>query len=138
MRVVADTNIIVSGLMWDGPPRRVLEAASAGQISLFTSPALLAELEDVLGREKFALRLARVGRTARDLVERYALLAESIDAPGIDPVILADPDDDVVLACALAAGAARIVSGDHHLLELKDYRQILIVTAVQLLDEIHD
>ncbi|MGB9179188.1 MAG: putative toxin-antitoxin system toxin component, PIN family [Pyrinomonadaceae bacterium] len=57
MRVVADTNIVVSGLLWRGNPRRVMDAARDGIIELFTSVPLLEELEDVLSREKFAARL---------------------------------------------------------------------------------
>ena len=57
MRVVADTNIVVSGLLWRGNPRRVLDAARDGIIELFTSPSLLEELEEVLSRKKFATRL---------------------------------------------------------------------------------
>ena len=61
MRVVADTNIIVSGLLWKGNPRRVLEAARDGTIDLFTSAVLLTELEVVLDRQKFAHRLESAG-----------------------------------------------------------------------------
>ncbi len=54
MRVTADTNTIVSGSLWHGNPRRVLDAAHDGLIELFTSKILLEELKDVLGRGKFA------------------------------------------------------------------------------------
>ena len=56
MRVVADTNVIVSGLLWHGPSRQLLNAARQGTVELFTSGALLAELEEVLQREKFIKR----------------------------------------------------------------------------------
>ncbi len=66
MRVVADTNIVVSGLLWRGNPRRVLDAAREAAIELFTSAILLTELEDVLGRERFAKRLeSGWGRASR-------------------------------------------------------------------------
>jgi putative PIN family toxin of toxin-antitoxin system len=58
MRVVSDTNIVVSGFLWRGLPRRILDAARDGIIELYTSPVLLEGLEDVLSREKFASRLA--------------------------------------------------------------------------------
>ncbi|MFQ6092370.1 MAG: putative toxin-antitoxin system toxin component, PIN family [bacterium] len=57
MRVVADTNMVISGLLWRGPPRQILEEVRAGEITLFTSAMLSAELEEVLHREKFAQRL---------------------------------------------------------------------------------
>lgn len=56
-RIVPDTNIVISGVLWRGNPRRVLDAARDKIIELFTSPVLLEELEDVLIREKFARRL---------------------------------------------------------------------------------
>ena len=136
MRVVADTNIVVSGLMWRGNPRRILDAARAGDIKLFTTATLLAELEDVLGREKFAGRLSSAGVTPHDLVLGYAALATVIEPAEIVPVILADPDDDAVIACAAAARCQVIVSGDSHLLNLKQYQDIRVFTAAELVAEI--
>lgn len=136
MRVVADTNIVVSGLLWRGNPRRILDAARAGDIQLFTAPVLLTELEDVLSREKFAARLATVGITPHDLVLGYSALAYVIEPAELEHVILADPDDDAVLACAVAARGDVIVSGDRHLLDLKKYLDIRIVAAAELVVEI--
>jgi uncharacterized protein len=112
-----------------------LDAVRAGDIQLFTTAVLLAELEDVLAREKFASRLASVSVTPRDLVLGYAALASVIEPVEIEPVILAGPDDDAVLACAVAAHAEVIVSGDRHLLDLKQYQDIRIITATSLVVE---
>ena len=79
---------------------------------------MLAELSRVLARPKFAMRLAEVGRTPENLVEDYRLLVDLIEPARIQPVIEADPKDDIVLACALGGKANYIVSGDHHLLDL--------------------
>lgn len=136
MRVVADTNVVVSGLLWRSIPRRILDAARAGDIDLFTTAILLAELEDVLNREKFAARFASTGLAPRDLVFGYAALAFIVEPSEIEPVILDDPDDDAVLACAVAAHSGVIVSGDSHLLKLKQYQDIRIVAAAELLAEI--
>lgn len=116
-QIVPDTNIVISGLLWRGNPRRILDAARDGIIELYTSHVLLDELEDVLSREKFALRLAAANVTAQDLISGFSALATVIEAAPIAPVILLDPDDDAVLACALAAEAEVIVSGDSHLLD---------------------
>ena len=136
MRVVADTNTVVSGLLWHGNPRQVLEAARGGTLQLYTTAALLAEIEEVLQRAKFAQRLSLAGVTSHTLVMGYAALAWLIEPAVIEPVIIADPDDDVVLACAVAARAEAIVSGDNHLLDLKQYEGIQIFTAAQLLARI--
>jgi putative PIN family toxin of toxin-antitoxin system len=133
VHVVADTNIIVSGLLWYGSPRQVLDAARTGVITLATSAPLLAELAEVLQRPKFAQRLARANVTAHTLVFGYAALAHLVVPAAIAPVIKADPDDDAVLACAVAAQAEVIVSGDSDLLALESYEGIPIITAAQLI-----
>jgi predicted nucleic acid-binding protein len=75
MRLVLDTNTVVSGLLWSGPPRQVLDTARVGQVTLFTTLVLLAELDDVLSRSKFATRLHAAGVSAQALVVGYAALA---------------------------------------------------------------
>jgi len=70
VRFVADTNIIISGLLWHGPPRRVLESARAGDTELFTSPTILSELDDVLRRPKFADLPASVGSSAQAVLSQ--------------------------------------------------------------------
>jgi len=136
VRGVADTNIAVSALLWHGPPRDVLQAARTGDLRLFTTAALLAELQDVLARPKFAERLKRAGVTPDELVVGYAALATVVQPASIEPVIVEDPDDDAVLACAVASQAEVIASGDSHLLQLKEYGEIRILTATQLLTEL--
>jgi putative PIN family toxin of toxin-antitoxin system len=133
LRVVADTSTVISGLLWHGAPRQVLDAARAGTLELHTSASLVAELADVLQRPKFARRLALAEVTPQTLVVGYALLARLIVPAPIGPVVEADPDDDAVLACAAAARAEAIVSGDRHLLELGAYEGIPILSAAQLL-----
>lgn len=136
MRVVADTNIVVSGLMWHGNSRRILDAARTGEIHLFTTIVLLAELEEVLNREKFGRRLTSAAITPRELVLDYAALASLIEPAEIESIVLADPDDDAVIACAIAADCEVIVSGDSHLLDLKQHQGIRILTAAELMTEI--
>ena len=133
MRAVADTNVVVSGLLWPGHPRRILNLARAGQVEFFTSPVLLAELEDVLSRRKFIRRLELAGVGLQELIQGYATLARVILPPEVSPIIAEDPDDDEVLACALAARAEVIVSGDSHLLRLVEYQGIRIVRPTALL-----
>jgi len=136
MKVVLDTNTVISGLFWKGAPRQVLDLARNGVFTLFTSPELLAELADVLGREKFAKHMERIQVTVDDLVYGYAALSHTIRPAKIKPVILADPEDDKVLACAKAAKAEVITSGDGHLLGLKTYEGILILTVNQFLERV--
>jgi putative PIN family toxin of toxin-antitoxin system len=133
MRVVLDTNTVISGLLWPGNPRRILDLARSGEITLCVSQALLVELLDVLSRPKFVARLALIGATPVEVVDGYATLAEAVEVTMVEPLVLADPDDDEVLACALAANASYVVSGDRHLLDVDSHEYIRIMSAAQFL-----
>jgi len=136
VRLVLDTNTAVSGLLWDGPPSQVIDAAIVGTVSLFTSAVLLDELLDVLQRPKLARRLVLRGLTAPELLAEYANLTLVVSPTPLFAPVSADPDDDAVLACAVSVQAEAIVSGDHHLLDLKIYQGIPILTAPELLARI--
>lgn len=136
MKVVADTNTVISGLLWRGIPREILEFARSGKITIYTSPDLLAELADVLERDKFTARLKAAQTTARELVLGFGELATLIHPTSIPAVIRDDPDDDMVLACAITANADVIVSGDSHIKNLKSYQDISILTASELLEKL--
>lgn len=133
MRIVADTNVIVSAFLWGGVPRRLLDAAGAKRLELFTSRALIVELEDVLSRPKFAERLARTRFSAAFLLGRYSQLAVLIAPPELSVSALRDAKDQPILACALAAQAEAIVSGDRDLLSLHSFENIPIITAAECL-----
>lgn len=133
MRVVLDTNTLVSGVISaNGPPRRLLTAARQQAFEWYTSPALLEELMDVLSREKFTQYLSRVGLSAQGIVSDLQHIAHLVVPSRVPRVIEQDPDDDQVLACAIAAQAELIVSGDKHLLSLGGYYQgIRIATPAE-------
>ncbi len=128
MRLVLDTNVVASGLLWNGTPARLIDAAQADEVELFTSRLLLAELTRILRRTKFATAISTSGSTLDELVLGYAELATLVTPAPISPTILDDPDDDHVLACALTVGVDAIVSGDRHLLDLHDFQSMPIVT----------
>ena len=107
MRIVADTNIIVSAFLWGGTPRRLLDAVEAQHFELFTSPALITELEDVLSREKFAAQLSRTRFTSAFLLARYTQLATLIAPAEVAAPELSDPKDIHVLASDTDSEAER-------------------------------
>jgi len=129
MRLVADTNVVVSALLWGGSPRAILTAAREQRVALYTSAPLIAELEDVLGRAKLLRRFTAIGRTPADLLDRYLALARYVSATPLAEPLSRDPDDDQVIACALAARADLIVSGDRDLLDLGQAHGIPILDA---------
>jgi putative PIN family toxin of toxin-antitoxin system len=133
VRLVLDTNTALSGLLWPGgPPGRLIDAAEIGRIELCSSPALLAELIDVIGRDKFAQPLAKRGIAAAALFDGYAALVRLVTPAHVPRVIERDPDDDHVIACALSARADWIVSGDRHLLDLgRSFHGVRILKAAE-------
>ena len=112
MRLVLDTNVVIAGLLWDGPPHRLLECAIDAAVTLYSSPALVDELAHALTYAKFNRRIAQGSTTSDALVLQYSAMATLLSPLSVARVIANDPDDDHVLACALAAQADLIVSGD--------------------------
>jgi len=92
-RAVVDTNLVVSAFLWGGNPRAILDAARRETLTLFTSAALIAELEDVLSRAKFASRIAAVGSSVDEMLGDYLALAQLV-RPTEHPAVVRDPDDD--------------------------------------------
>ena len=136
MRAVIDTNVLIAGLMWYGPPHALLTLVRDGVVGLVSSPALLAELTHVLGRPKFDVVLQR-SNTSRDrLLAEVRQLAEVIKPPPLRQPICRDPDDDEVLALALAARVEMIVSGDADLLMLRHFERMPILSPAQVLQHL--
>ena len=81
MKIVTDTNIVVSAFLWGGNPRQLLDAARRHHITLFTSAALIAELEDVLLREKFAQRIAQIGGSVDEMLGDYLSSPQGSSTP---------------------------------------------------------
>ncbi len=131
MRLVLDTNAAISALLWSGTPGRLIEAAHQKSVSLFSSSPLLAELRGVLSREKFASQLQAKGLAPGELADGYAALVTIVVPAVIAPKIAKDLTDDMVIATALAAAADLIVSGDAHVLDLKSFQGIPIVSAAE-------
>ena len=136
MRVVLDTNVVVSALLWGGTPERLIEAAGDGLLELVTTEALIAELARILRRAKFAAKLRQKNLSAAEIVARYREIAETVEAAPIEEAALRDPDDAAVLACAIAARADAIVSGDDDLHALGNYQNIPILTPAECLQRL--
>jgi uncharacterized protein len=131
VRVVADTNVFISALMFGGLPGTFLDLALLQSFLLVTSPALLDELDEKL-RLKFGL-----SPNDADLVRAQLQSSAVVVKPTVIlAVIKDDPDDNRVLECAAAGEANYIVSGDRHLLQLRSYEGIPILTVRQFMDAV--
>lgn len=132
MRLVLDTNVVASAMLWGGTPALLLRARREQRITLFTSLPLLAELSDILGRHKFEKKIAASLMSVDQLVDRYADLA-SVVRPVAIAGIAPDPDDDVVIGTALAAAAELIATGDRGLLSVGEHRGVRILGVSEAL-----
>lgn len=138
MRIVLDTNIIVSGLFWRGSPYLILDAAlNKRYISLATEP-LLEEIRDVLSREKFAQKLAEKKLTVDGIVNSFRMIAIIVEPAEIPLDAIRDPKDRAVLACAVGGKADYIVSGDQDLLALTAYQNIPILDTAQFVKRLEE
>jgi putative PIN family toxin of toxin-antitoxin system len=129
IRVVLDSNVYVSALLFGGNPRTVVERAEDGLIELSVSDPIKVEVERILA-EKFSWPRQRVREATSflwSLTRSFAPLQAITDC--------ADPDDNRILECAVEARASAIVTGDGHLLKLHPYKRIAILTPKQFLED---
>ena len=115
MRVVLDTNVILSGILFGGKPRRIFEGAIAGTFKMLISEATVSELRGVLQRPKFGL----ASQIIEAIVAELSSIAEWVVPQNHVEIIKDDASDNDVLDCALEGNADYIVSGDEHLLKLE-------------------
>jgi hypothetical protein len=134
VRIVLDTNIAISALLWGGTPYRLIAAATDGAVTLCTSPVLLAELREVLGRAHLAVRLERQNSSIEQAMALYEGLCLLVLPNLVPRVVIPDADDDHVIAAAVTAQAQVIASGDKHLLTLGTHQGIRILTPAQALE----
>jgi putative PIN family toxin of toxin-antitoxin system len=123
MRAVLDTNVYVSGVRYGGKPMDLLQRMGPGSCTLIVSEEILAELEDVLLRKFDWTR-----QTVESTIHRIRAIAEVVD-PEFELDECVDPDDNRILEAAVTGEADCIVSGDRHLLRMKVFRGIKIMTV---------
>ena len=137
MRVVLDTNIVISAIVWGGLPLKLFEAAAAGTITLYTSPKLMEELRGVISRPHISKNLLKKGSLPSAAIFYYEKLVVLVSPLSTPIVVLGDPDDDHVVAAGVACTANLIVSGDSkHLLPLRSHDGIDIVTVRDALERL--
>jgi putative PIN family toxin of toxin-antitoxin system len=129
LRVVLDTNVLISAILFGGKPRQILEKAIRGEIRLSISEPILEELSGVLRRSKFDYSPEMIQFILTELtgIADFVNPSEAID------IVLEDPDDNRILECAVEAEANYIITGDFHLLKLSRYRNIEVLNGIEFL-----
>ena len=138
MRIVIDTNIWVSGLLWKGEPWRLLKLAEASTIEICLAYQMLLELEEVLNYERFD---AQAGNYRANTSTTGCLCLDALVSCRGDACLATDcdckSDDDVFLLCAAAANVDYVVTADRHLLSLGAYKEIPIITIDAFFMRLH-
>jgi putative PIN family toxin of toxin-antitoxin system len=132
-RLVIDTNLTISALIWGGLPLRLYDQAVVRRIPILISQAMMDELETTLRKPKFARYLQERRLTVEGMMSRLAALTESVTPAAIPDRIVRDPKDQIILATAVGGSATHLISGDKDLTSLGQYHQITILTAAELL-----
>lgn len=132
MRLVLDTNVIASAMLWGGNPKLLLQARREKRVDLYTSMPMLAELTDILARPKFEKKIVASLLSVDQLVDRHAELVQVVRPTAI-PRVASDPDDDMVIGTALAAQADLLITGDRPLLAVAEYQGVRIVSVGEAL-----
>lgn len=136
MRIVVDTNVIVSAFLWGGLPAQVFVAMRDSQVTLLFTPPLENELRDVLSRPKFAKRLEQLNITVDKIVDDVSKAATYVQPAEVPADAVRDPKDVMVLACAVGGKADTIVTGDLDLLDIGEYEKIAIVSLRHFVEQI--
>ena len=130
MKVVLDTNVIISGVFFSGPPHQILKALKNQEFQILISLEILDEYFRV--GEELSVQFPEVD--LNPILELFTTNAELIEAVQLNEAVCDDPDDDKFFACAIAGAADLIVSGDKHLLKMSGYQGIEVVRPRQFVD----
>jgi uncharacterized protein len=130
--VVADTNFYISAFAFGGTPERFLRIAEAGGFRLFVSEAILTEVAKMLRSDKFLWPEDELARAQRQITR----IAKPVQPAETLHVLTADPPDNRILECAPAAQADYIVSGDKHLLNLKQHGKARILKVAEFMKQL--
>lgn len=127
LKVVPDTNVLVSAAIVHGKQFELLKLAKLGKIKLITSPDIIREFEEVISRKKFGFSRQQISGAVKQILE----IAEIIIPQHKLDIVKEDADDNIILECSAESQADFIISGDYHLLSLKQYKNIKIVNTTE-------
>ncbi len=131
MKVILDTNVLISGIFFNGPPYQILRAWRDGKIEFVISPEILEEYERV-GEELSSKNPSVNIQSVLNLLTVNSLIVPDQPLP---EQVSDDPDDEKFLACAISSNTKTIISGDKHLLKVSGFKEIKVLKPRQFLDE---
>jgi putative PIN family toxin of toxin-antitoxin system len=135
LKAVLDTNVLISGILWKGIPFNLLKWVEERSLRIYTSLEILAEVYRVLHYPKFQQYIDNRQTSPGQLFTKIASLCTIIQVDEIVKGVCSDTDDEKFLSCALTGNVEVLVSGDKHLLDLKQYKSVRILTAQEFYQE---
>ena len=135
LRAVMDTNVLVSGVLWRGVPFHLLRWAEENSLIIYTSLDIMAEVYRVVHYPEFQKYIDKQLTSSSELFAKIESLCTVVHVEQVVSGVCSDADDEKFLSCALAANVEVLVSGDRHLLNLKQYQFVRIVTAREFYEE---
>lgn len=130
-RFLLDTNIYISAILFGGKPKEIIDLARDKKVEIIISEYILWEIKEVLSR-KFRFPDYRLNVIEHDILS----LAQLVRVSSMINVITEHPIDNAILACAIDGHADAIITGDKHILSLKKYRDIPILTPQRFLEKV--
>ena len=129
MKIVIDTNVVISGIFFNGNPRKVIESVCGAEIEAYASPEIIEEYKEIVDR---IIGRGQGSFNSDGFIKFIADL--TLIEPHTNVSVCRDPDDDKFINCAVDAKALYIVSGDNDLLDIKEYEGIEIITAADFVE----
>ena len=130
MRIVIDTNVVASGIVFGGKPERLLELAIKNDVEMCVSPQILAEYDEIIARLSAKYPNRTIAISLKDLTDNALLVS-----PSQTVTVCRDPDDNKFIECAMEGKCLYIVSGDNDLLDLRSYADVEIVTVAEFFEQ---
>jgi putative PIN family toxin of toxin-antitoxin system len=134
-KIVVDSNVFVSALLWVGAPHQILKFAENHNLIIYSSMEIIDEVANVLERPKFQKRINELNASPAELMEALLGTVEIVRPNKKYQAVAMDPDDNKIIDCAVAAVADCIITGDPHLLKLKVFLNMPIITPRQFIQK---
>lgn len=135
MKITADTNILISATFWHGASDRIISKVEAKEIQLILSEEIVKEYAEVLDYDEIKDKIKDKNLAMKHTVSKIISISTIIEPKVKLDVIKDDPDDNKILECAVAGNVDRIVGNDRHLLKLKTFRDIPILTPNEFVEK---
>jgi putative PIN family toxin of toxin-antitoxin system len=130
MKIILDTNVLISGIFFSGPPCKILQAWQEDRIQIAVSKEILSEYHRVAGELSGKFPNIEISK----ILELFTIHAQMINTQGFEVTVCEDPDDNMFISCALGSKSKIIISGDKHLLKISGYQNIEVFKPRLFLD----